>query len=141
MIELLFLASQFQCGIGGNPLDIQVNVYQNQELVETMIIEDRVLLPVDSVKDLTFEYSIINNTAGCGLDKPTELVLNPNDELPTLSGFDEQDSVSDILAGLNEYQELFLVELGTTNQASAAFDLQDVTMRIDNNPIISLFAD
>ena len=57
MIELLYFATQIQCGVGGEFLDIQVNVYQNQELVETMMVEDRVLLPVDSVNDLTLEYA------------------------------------------------------------------------------------
>ncbi|MEM7758935.1 MAG: hypothetical protein AAF298_12535 [Cyanobacteria bacterium P01_A01_bin.40] len=142
MIELLYFASQIQCGAGGEFLDIQVNVYQNQELVETMVVEDRVLLPVDSVSDLTFEYSVINNDTSCSsLAAPSELVLAPDDELPNLAGFDQQDSVISLLSGLNEYQELFLVELGTTDTASSAFDMQDVTLRIDNNPVISLFAD
>ncbi|MEM8677557.1 MAG: hypothetical protein AAGF83_27415 [Cyanobacteria bacterium P01_G01_bin.67] len=144
MIELLYFASQIQCGTGGEFLDIQVNVYQNQELVETMVVEDRVLLPVDSVSDLTFEYSVINNdndTSCSSLAAPSELVLAPDDELPNLAGFDQQDSVISLLSGLNEYQELFLVELGTTDTASSAFDMQDVTLRIDNNPVISLFAD
>ena len=70
------------------------------------------------------------------------MVLAPDDELPNLAGFDQQDSVSTLLGSLNEYQELFLVELGTTNTASSAFDLQDVTLRVDNNPTVSsLFAD
>lgn len=100
------------------------------------------MLPVDSVNDLTFEYSIVNNTTQCTrLATPTEKVLAPDDQLPNLRGFDQQESVSSILSGLNEYQELFLVELGTTNQASTAFDLQDVTMRVDNNPTISIVPD
>ena len=144
MIEVLFLASQIQCGMSGDFLNIKIDVYQNQELVETMTMEDSVLLPVDSVEDLTFEYSIINNTTECtSLANPTELVLAPDDDLPNLPGFDQQESVSSILSGLDEYQELFLVELGTTDQTSTAFDLQDVTLRVDNDPptISSLFAD
>lgn len=143
MIELLYFASQIQCGTGGEFLDIQVNVYHNQELVETMVVDDLVLLPVDSVNDLTFEYSVINNTTSCtSLAAPSELVLAPDDELPSFAGFDQQDSVSTLLGGLSEYQELFLVELGTENTNSSAFDMQDVTLRIDNNPLVSsLFAD
>lgn len=142
MIELLYFASQIQCGVGGELLDIKVDVYHNQELVETMVAEDRVLLPVDSINDLTFEYSIINNNTSCSLATPSELVLAPDDQLPNLAGFDQQDSVANLLGSLNEYQELFLVELGTSDTASSAYDLQDITFRVDNNPTVnSLFAD
>ncbi|MEM8718361.1 MAG: hypothetical protein AAGE84_03495 [Cyanobacteria bacterium P01_G01_bin.39] len=142
MIELLYFASQIQCGVGGELLDIQVDVYHNQELVETMVAEDIALLPVDSINDLTFEYSIINNNTSCSLATPSELVLAPDDELPNLAGFDQQDSIATLLGSLNEYQELFLVELGTTDTNSSAYDLQDVTFRVDNNPTVSsLFAD
>ena len=149
MIELLYFASQIQCGVGGDFLNIEINVYQNQELVATMMVDDRVLLPVDSVNNLSFEYSIINNTTECtSLAIPTELILAPGDELPDLEGFDQQSSVATILSGLDQYQELFLVELGTTDTESAAFDLQDVLMKVDNNPgndpnpdVSTLFAD
>ncbi|MGB5632791.1 MAG: hypothetical protein WBM44_14920 [Waterburya sp.] len=135
MIELLYFASQIQCGAGGDFLNVKIDVYQNQELVETMMVDDRVLLPVDSVNNLSFEYSIINNTTECtNLATPTELILAPGDELPNLDGFDQQSPVASILSGLDQYQELFLVELGTTDTANAAFDMQDGILIIDNNP-------
>lgn len=136
MIEFLYLASQIQCGVGGELLDIQIEVYQDQ-LIETMMVEDRILLPVESVKDLTFKYSIINNTTQCSLATPTELTLAPDDDLPNLAGFDQQSSVVTILGGLNDYQELFLVELGTTDTDGIAYDMQDVMVRVDYNPIIT----
>lgn len=142
MIELLYFASQIQCGVGGDFLNIKVDVYQNQELVKTMTVEDRILLPVDSIDDLTFEYSIINNTTECkSLANPTELVLAPDDDLPNLPGFDNQNSISSILDGLNEYQELFLVELGTTDTKSSAYDLQDFMAIVDNNPNVNKTSD
>lgn len=149
MIELLYFASQIQCGVGGDFLNIKIDVYQNQELVETMMVNDRVLLPVDSVNNLSFEYSIINNTTECtSLATPTELILAPGDQLPDLEGFDQQSPVATILSGLDQYQELFLVELGTTNTESAAYDMQDGILIIDNNPdnepnpyVSTLFAD
>ena len=143
MIELLYFASQIQCGVGGDLLDIQVDIYHNQELIETMEVEEKVLLSVDSFNDLTFEYSIVDNTTDCtSLETPSELVLAPDDALPSMDGFALQDSVETLLGSLNQYQELFLVELGSTDEASSAFDLQDVILRIDNNPVVSnLFAD
>ncbi len=142
MIELLYLASQLQCGSNSALLNIKVDIYQNQQLIKTMLKNDRVLLPVDSVGELTFRYSIVNNTTQCNLATPTQQVLSPKDNLPSMAGIYQQDSVQTLLNGLDDYEELFLVELGTTNQQSAAFDLQDVVIKVDNNPTVSsLYAD
>lgn len=137
MIELLYLASQIQCGVGSSFLNIQVDVYNQQQLVKTMNVNERALIPVDSVKDLKLEYKIINNTTQCTtLSTPTERVLTSNSELPSMAGFSKQVSVQTLLSGLNNYEELFLVELGTTNTNSTAFDMQDVIFKVDNNPTV-----
>lgn len=133
MIELLYFASQIQCSAGGDFLNIQMDVYHNQELVETLSLNDKVLLDVDSIKDLTFEYTAVGNP-DCGLSLPSELVLAPNDSVPTMAGLYEQQSIQDMLSDLNEYEELLLVELGTTNQMSPAFDRQDVVVKVNNEP-------
>ncbi len=137
MIELLYLASQIQCGSNGSPINVSVDIYHNSQLVKTISVEERVLLPVDSVRDLTFKYSFINSS--CRPSTPTEIVLAPNDLVPDLPGAYEQQSIQEILDGLNDYEELFLVELGTTNTESSAYDLQDVMMIVNNNPVV--FAD
>ncbi|MEL6437933.1 MAG: hypothetical protein AAFQ80_01575 [Cyanobacteria bacterium J06621_8] len=150
MIELLYFASQIQCGAGGDFFDIQMDVYHNQELVKTMEVGDRALFSVDSVNELTFEYSTINNTTSCTtLATPDELVVGSNDDLPNVAGFALQDSVQTLLDGLNEYQELLLVELGAEDTNSEAYDLQDMVLIVDNNPpveaadepVAELFAD
>lgn len=82
MIELLYFASQIQCGAGGAFLNIKVDIYQNQSLVKTMMVDERVLLPVNSVKDLTFKYSIVNNTTRCSLATPSQQLLAPTDPVP-----------------------------------------------------------
>jgi hypothetical protein len=135
MIELLYLASQIQCGAGGSFLNIQVDVYHQQQLVKTMNVNERALIPVDSVKDLKLEYKIINNTTRCTtLSTPTETALTSNSQLPSMAGFSKQVSAQTLLSGLNDYEELLLVELGTTNTDSSAFDMQDVIFKVDNNP-------
>ncbi|MGL5939603.1 MAG: hypothetical protein ACRC2S_04325 [Waterburya sp.] len=142
MIELLYFASQIQCGAGGAFLNIKVDIYQNQALVKTMMVEERVLLPVNSVNDLTFKYSIVNNTTRCSLATPSQQLLAPTDSVPNIPGVYDQQSIQTMLNGLNDYEELFLVELGTTNKTSAAFDLQDVVFIVNNNPSVSqVFAD
>lgn len=135
MIELLYLASQIQCGVGGDFLNIQVDVYHQQQLVKTMNVNEQALIPVNSVNDLNFKYKIINNTTQCKtLSNPTEMALTSNSQLPSMAGFSKQVSAQTLLSGLNNYEELLLVELGTTNTQSSAFDLQDVIFKVDNNP-------
>jgi hypothetical protein len=133
MIELIYLASQIQCGAGNPLINVKVDVYHNQELVQTMSLEDRVLLPVDSVQDLTFQYTFVDSD--CTPATPTEMVLGSQDSVPDVPGAYDQQSIQEMMNDLNEYEELFLVELGTTNHSSSAFDLQDVVLIVNNNPV------
>jgi hypothetical protein len=140
MIELIYLASQIQCGANSPLINVQVEVYQNQELIQTMHLEDKVLLPVNSVQELNFKYKFLNAT--CSPATPTEMVLGSEDPVPNVPGVYDQQSIQQMLDGLNDYEELFLVELGTTNKKSSAFDLQDVVLLVNNNPQVnSLVAD
>ena len=138
MIELLYFASQIQCASAGAFLNVKVDVYQNQALVKTMMVNESVLLPVDSVKDLTFKYSAINNNTNCSLSTPSEIKLGKKDQVPNIPGVYQQQSIQTMLNGLNDYEELFLVELGTANKTSAAFDLQDVVFKVNNNPLATI---
>ncbi|NJL52261.1 MAG: hypothetical protein HC930_08625 [Hydrococcus sp. SU_1_0] len=137
MIELLYFASQIQCGAGGSFLNIQVDVYHQQQLVQTMQVNEKALISVDSVNDLNFKYKIINNNTQCNLQTPSEMALTPGSQIPSMAGVYEQDSVQTLLSGLENYEELFLVELGTTNPNSPAFDLQDVVFKVDNDPVVA----
>ena len=143
MIELLYFASQIQCGANGDFLNVQVDVYKGTELVQTMNVDDRAVISVDSVNELDFEYSIVDNTTNCtSLANASEKSLEKNTILPTLDGFSNQSSVQTLLNNSDKYEELFLAELGTTDTTSAAFDMQDVIFKVDNDPVVSsLFAD
>ena len=136
MIEFLYLASQIQCGAGGDFFNVQVDIYQNQELIETVSVNEKVLLPVDSINDVEFKYSVVNNTTACSLANPSQLVLSKNDQVPNVAGFSQQASIREILDGLNTYEELFLAEFGTTNKFSPAFDLQDFVGIVNYNPTV-----
>lgn len=140
MIEFLYLASQIQCGAAGDFLNIKVDIYQNQELIETVSVNEKVLLPVDSINEVEFKYSTVNNTTGCSLANPSQLVLSTGDQVPNVAGAYDQKSIQDMLNGLKDYEELFLVELGTTNKSSSAFDLQDVVGIVNNNPTVAKIA-
>ena len=141
MIELLYFASQIQCGANAEMLNIQVDVYHNEERIQTLSKNEKALLPVNSINELEFQYTITNENPGCSLYDPSHVVLAPGDALPTQDGVFEQESVQTIHENLDEYEELLLVELGTTDKTSAAFDLQDVVIKVNNNPTVALFAD
>ena len=141
MIEFLYFASQIQCGANGDFLNVKVNIYHNQELIETVSVNEKVLLPVDSINEVSFKYEAVNNTTNCSLYNPSQLVLSADDAIPDLPGVYEQKSVQAMLDGLNNYEELFLVELGTENKNSLAFDLQDVVGIVNNNPVLAMFPD
>ena len=134
MIELLYLASQIQCGAGEGLLNIQVDVYHQEKLVQTMNVNDKALIDAPSVDDLEFQYKVMDNNAKCSLETPTEMALDSKSTLPDFKGVYEQDSVQTLLSNSGKYEELFLVELGTTDKKSGAFDMQDVVFRVDNDP-------
>lgn len=131
-IELTYFASQFQCGGESSLINIEVNVYRNERFIQTLSINNTVYLPINSFDELDFQYNFVDSE--CSPTTPTEMVLAPEDTVPDLAGAYEQDSLQQMLDGLNEYEELFIVELGTTNPSSSAYDLQDVVMIINNNP-------
>ncbi|MDJ0577838.1 MAG: hypothetical protein QNJ65_22090 [Xenococcaceae cyanobacterium MO_234.B1] len=81
------------------------------------------------------QYNFLNAT--CSPVTPTGILLNPEEPVPNTSGVYDQQSIQQMLNGLNDYEELFLVELGTTNQSSSAFDLQDVVLLVNNNPVFA----
>ncbi|AFZ35672.1 hypothetical protein Sta7437_2122 [Stanieria cyanosphaera PCC 7437] len=134
MIELLYLASQIQCGANSPLINVKVDVYHNQALVKTMSLNEKSYFPVNSLNDLTFQYRFVNSS--CTPATPTQVVLAPQDALPALPAAYDQQSIQQLLNGLNSYEELFLVELGTTNTTSSAYDLQDVVFIVNNNPIL-----
>ena len=76
-------------------------------------------------------------SGGCGFASPTELNLTKDDPLPSIPGAYEQESLTDLLDGLNDYESLYLVELGTTDTYSFAYDLQDLVMVVNHNPDLS----
>ncbi len=130
-VELTYRASQYQCGEDSSMVEISVDVYDNGELVaENMGINDSVM--VSNIDDVVLVYSSLD--ANCSLDTPTERIVSQESEIPDLPGAYDQENIADLLAGLEDYEDLFLVELGTTDSTSFAYDLQDVVMVVNNDP-------
>lgn len=139
-LELRYLDSAFQCGSNPTQADIKVQVYDlNNILLTTLSKGDTYKSSnINSVADLRFKYKI--NNLSCLSSTPVYLakgvkLLGHKDTVPSVGGFEDQASIKEMLASLNKYKELYLVELGTNDRNSSAYDLQDVVLVIDNNPI------
>ena len=50
------------------------------------------------------------------------MLLGSNDAVTNFEGFSEQSSIADMLSRLTSYEELYLVELGTSKTSSSAIE-------------------
>ncbi len=131
MIELTYQASQYQCHAGASQSTILVDVYHNGELVKDgLAVGESVMVPDFNGVELDYQAA----TGSCGFSANESLLLGKNDSIPNLSGAYEQEAIASLVAGLQDYEDLYLVELGTTDTSSFAYDLQDVVMVVNNNP-------
>ena len=161
-LELHYQSSAFQCSANGEQANISVYVYNKaNKLLKTMSQGDRYLTSdIDSVNDLKFRYKFDNvncftryrntpdisgRSSGNGWRTynvaPASMTLGREEALPTLGTYGDRNSISTMLTGLDSYEELYLVKLASKDSSSAYFDLQDVVLVVDNNPVIESFAD
>lgn len=137
-IELTFTNTEIQCG--STQIEILANVYHNGTLIKRgLSVGDSILVPSVEGLSMTYESPNIRSTS-CRLARPTQFHITNNsipNWLPWLSsrsGAYEQASVASIINDLAEYEDLYLVELGTTDRRSPMFDLQDAIFIVNNNP-------
>lgn len=162
-LELRYLDSAFQCSSNGEQANIKVYVYdEDNNLLTTMSKGDTYTSSdIDSVDDLKFRYQFDNITCPSykyyyepdittyssnnnQLTRYTwnnkynvatnSILLGIQDPVPNVGGAYNQSSITEMLSGLDSYEELFLVELGTSIIGSVYHDLQDVVLVVDNNP-------
>ncbi len=136
-LELRYLDSAFQCRSRDPEADITVDVYDDGTYLTTMSKGDvYTIADVDSVNDLDFEYKFANaNQMSCRSSSTqayeaydTDL-LSSGDTVPDRGAAFDQASISDMLAGLEDYEELYLVELSGNADYQ---DYQDVVLVVDN---------
>lgn len=139
-MEITYQDSAFQCSSTQGLADIKAVFYNssNRQIIRVLSQGESAYFPVDSLADLNIAYTFEN--ADCRPEnyyfaKGTEL-LQSDDPIPNFPGIYGQTDVSDMLSNLESYEQLYLVELGTSNHNSAAYDLQDVVLVIDNNPTL-----
>ena len=136
-IELRYRDAAIQCGKDATPGVVKVDVYNqtNDILLTTMSKgETFTTTEVDSISDLYLKYRVFNLSClrqGAYRASYDIKILGYEDTVPNIEGFEGQTSISQMLTGLDSYEELYLVELGSGN---SDYDLQDVVLVVDNNP-------
>ena len=142
-IELRYAESAFQCGADNRQADIRVEVYDKSDnsLLTTLSKGDTYTSDdYDSLSDFDLIYKIYDFSHCSGFSDGTvrsvggSMLLSKNDSVPEVAGFSGQSSVGQIHSSLDSYEELLLVELGSSNENSASYDLQDVVLVVDDNP-------
>ncbi|MEL6909475.1 MAG: hypothetical protein AAFY63_12585 [Cyanobacteria bacterium J06643_13] len=139
-IELRYLDSAIQCGDDPTQARVEVEVYDqiNDTKIATLSKGEKfITTEVDSIDDLFIKYKIFNLsclTEGGYRATQDRKILASDSEVPTVQGFNGQASITQMLQGLDSYEELFLVELGNRSPSSAGYDLQDVVLVVDHNP-------
>ena len=145
-LELYYRDSAFQCGSDSTQANIEIDVYDsNNNLLTTLSQGDRYIsTDFDSVSNLSFVYNVYNLSCisnGDSVAAEDTMLLGANDTVPSIDGFSGQASIEEMLVGLDNYEELFLVELGTNDTNDRAYDLQDLVLVVNNNPVSLLFSD
>jgi coenzyme F420-reducing hydrogenase gamma subunit len=135
MIELSFIFSAFQCGSAAPQAQFQVTVTENN--IEYVINQgDTVQIPgVNEVADLdNISYSVVAN-GSCAISTPVYELAQYGQVLPQVSGAYNQTSLQDFYNQYvtEQYKELLLIELGTTNTSSSVYDLQDIVLKVTTN--------
>ena len=162
-LQLRYLDSAFQCSSDGDQANISVYVYDtNNNLLTTMSKGDTYTsADIDSVQNLKFRYQFNNvtcpswkyyfqpsiTTYSSNDDNQTQyywnnkynvasnsVLLGSQDSVPNVGGAYNQAPITRMLVGLDSYEKLLLVELGTSGIGSVYHDLQDVVLVVDNNP-------
>ncbi len=137
MIEILFAASLFQCGVGAPQAEFAL-VYQGEQI----FVNDRIYTE-ETLEEFLSNVAIqrISN-ADCSIPTPFYNTLGYGAPIPNLPGFDSQTSLATWHNSLeDQYESLVLVELGTSDISSPAFDLQDIILLVDTNPDFEPYAD
>lgn len=133
IIEILFLASQFQCGANADLASFKVFTNNGKEIR----LGEKTKVMVESIEDLQFGYEVIAD-GDCALRGVPGISVSYGEELPTNQGVYQQPSLQTLIEQnvTDEYKSLVLFEVGTTNTESSAFDLQDLVLVVDTNPTI-----
>ena len=136
IVEILFLASQFQCG--SDAAQAQFEIYANNEV--PIAIGEKTYVSVDSIEDLQFGYTVISD-GDCALSSVAPIGISYGETLPANQGVYQQPSLTSLISDhvTQPYLSLVLYELGTTYVDSSAYDLQDIVILVNTQPTI--FAD
>ena len=133
LVEVLFLASAFQCGSGAPQATFQLHTTGGH----TLNVGEKAYVSVETLDDLQFGYTVVSD-GDCALEGIPGIHIEYGAALPSNDGIYDQPSLLDIISThvTEPYLSLVLFEVGTTDDGSSAYDLQDIVVKINTNPTI-----
>lgn len=132
MIEILFtFQPQFQCGANSPMAEFQLEI-SVEDTVITLEVGQKVLLDTTNFEDMLFSVIPIAN-ADCIIENPVQQWLEYGNVIPQVPGLYEQESLQELYNQniTDEFYYMSLFELGTSDEESEAFDLNDVVFLVN----------
>lgn len=127
MIELLFLAQNFQCGLNAPLAEFKVVVIQNEEgkvKEHTLEVGERLVFPKDELQSM---HVLPLKNANCvRVHDSIEVTV---DTLPNVAGLFNQPSIQQYKSKLKDSESIYLFEFGAYRGPAA--DYQDVVLKVD----------
>jgi len=139
MIEILFVASQFQCGAETPLAQFEIIVEEmaglNTPIFHTLQVGESIILERDNYIGAT-----INDIANADCMSVFEFKEATVNTIPNLPGLYNQPDVASYLDELQGAESIYLYEFGSLNGPSA--DFNDLILRIDwDYKSVELYAD
>ena len=149
MIELLFVAEQFQCGASADPATFEVVVfeYANQhdiipKTTHFLEVTESVVLPISDPTLFDIEVRSLTNASCTDLSTDSLLIeINDVGQLPSVPGLYNQPSIESYIESLESSQAIIYGEFGCGSEVCESADWQDVVIRVDYNYNPVVYAD
>ena len=123
MIELLFLASNFQCGANAPMAEFVVEI-KSGDTTKQLSVNQRLVMEKEDLELISVKP--LNNADCISVYDSVEVTV---DSLPTQAGLYNQPSVLSYQEQLKDSESIYLYEFGATSGPSA--DYQDAVLKID----------
>ena len=132
LVRLAFIAAQFQCGAEAPLAEFYVDLYKDQQIVQTVELGQTASVWVQYPIQVQVGVRPKANT-DC-IDFTSDIILGEftaPDQLPNVPALYEQNGVSSYFGELTDSEGIILGEFGCGSSICDSADWQDVVIRID----------
>lgn len=130
MIELTFLFAQYQCGASAELAEFRLDIEVGGSIVSQLTVGQSAMIEA-TMEEMTVNVVPIAN-ADCINANVVEW-LEYGEDVPDVPGAYEQTALYDLYADhiTDEYYKMAVFELGTDDDESPAYDLNDIGIKYD----------